>query len=123
MPACPPPPATPGRHLPRDVRLAGRTAWSPRSPRSCSCSPPASGLPTISVGDSTSLHLGDPVTAMGNAFGRGGAPSVTRGSVTALHRSIVARNPAGCTSEHLTDVIQTGAEIHPGDSGGALLNA
>jgi S1-C subfamily serine protease len=82
-----------------------------------------SGLPTVTIGDPTALQLGDPITAMGNAFGRGGAPSVTKGSVTALNRSIVARDPSSCTSEHLANVIQTDAEIHPGDSGGAMLNA
>jgi S1-C subfamily serine protease len=85
-----------------------------------------SGLPTVKIGDSSALHVGDPVTAIGNAFGRGGPPTVTTGSVTALDRSIVARNPSapdGADSEHLTGVIQTDAEIHPGDSGGALVNA
>jgi S1-C subfamily serine protease len=85
-----------------------------------------SGLPTVTVGDSSALQVGDAVTAIGNAFGRGGPPTVTTGSVTALDRSIVARNPSSVqciSSEHLTGVIQTDAEIHPGDSGGALMNA
>jgi S1-C subfamily serine protease len=85
-----------------------------------------SGLPTVKIGDSSALQVGDRVTAIGNAFGRGGPPTVTTGSVTALDRSIVARNPSapsGVDSEHLTGVIQTDAEIHPGDSGGALMNA
>jgi S1-C subfamily serine protease len=81
-----------------------------------------SGLPTVTLGDSSELSLGDDVTAMGNAFGRGGPPTVTKGTVTDLHRSIVARDPSGGTAEHLPDVIQVDAEIHPGDSGGALLN-
>jgi S1-C subfamily serine protease len=84
-----------------------------------------SGLPTVRIGDSSALQVGDPVTAIGNAFGRGGPPTVTTGSVTALNRSIVARNPSAppeVNSEHLTGVIQTDAEIHPGDSGGALTN-
>jgi S1-C subfamily serine protease len=85
-----------------------------------------SGLPTVKIGDSSALQVGDSVTAMGNAFGRGGPPTVTTGSVTALDRSIVARNPSnprGVDAEHLTGVIQTDAEIHPGDSGGALIDA
>jgi S1-C subfamily serine protease len=85
-----------------------------------------SGLPTVKIGDSSALQVGDPVTAIGNAFGRGGPPTVTTGSVTALDRSIVARNPSnprGVDAEHLTGVIQTDAEIHPGDSGGALIDA
>ena len=82
-----------------------------------------SNLPTVTLGDSSALSVGDDVTAMGNAFGRGGEPTVTTGTVTALHRSIVARDPSGGTSEHLPDVIQVSAEIHPGDSGGALLDS
>jgi S1-C subfamily serine protease len=82
-----------------------------------------SGLPTVTVGDSSTVDVGDPVTAIGNAFGRGGPPTVTTGSVTDVHASITAHDPADGTSEHLNDVIQTDAEIHPGDSGGALVDA
>ncbi len=79
------------------------------------------GLPTVTPGDSSSLRLGQRVIAIGNAFGRGGAPAVTEGSVTGLHRSITATDPVG-GSEHLTNVIQTDAAIRPGDSGGALVD-
>jgi S1-C subfamily serine protease len=82
-----------------------------------------SGLTPARIGDSSTVQVGDPVTAIGNAFGRGGAPTVTMGSVTAVHRSITANDPTGGSSEHLSDVIQTDASIHPGDSGGALVNA
>jgi len=80
-----------------------------------------SGLPTVTPGDSSSLRVGQRVIAIGNAFGRGGAPAVTQGTVTGLHRSITATDPVG-GSEHLTDVIQTNAVIRPGDSGGALVD-
>jgi S1-C subfamily serine protease len=82
-----------------------------------------SGLPTVTIGDSSTVDIGDPVTAIGNAFGRGGPPSVTTGTVTGVHASITAHDPSDGSSEHLEDVIQTDAEIHPGDSGGALLDA
>ncbi len=80
------------------------------------------GLPTVTPGDSSSLRVGQRVIAIGNAFGRGGAPAVAEGTVTGLHRSITATDPVG-GSEHLANVIQTDAAIRPGDSGGALVDA
>ncbi len=82
----------------------------------------SSGLPTVAVGDSSTVRVGDPITAIGNAFGRGGQPTATTGTVAAVHRSITARDPSGTSSERLNDVIQIAADVHPGDSGGALLN-
>jgi S1-C subfamily serine protease len=82
-----------------------------------------SGLPTVTTGDSSAVQVGDHVTVVGNAFGQGGPPTVSTGSVTAVHRSITAHDPAGGSSEQLSDVIQINASVHPGDSGGALLNA
>lgn len=81
-----------------------------------------SGLPTVSLGDSSTLQVGDHVVAIGNAFGRGGTPTATSGTIAALDRSIVASDPTG-SSEHLSGVIQTDAVISPGDSGGALVDA
>src|SRR5206468_2956329 len=66
----------------------------------------ASGLPTVTTGDSSAVNVGDHVTVVGNAFGRGGPPTVSTGSVTAVHRSITAQDPAGGSSEQLSDVIQ-----------------
>jgi len=82
----------------------------------------ASDLATIVPGDASSVAIGDEVAGIGNALGRGGAPAVANGSVTALGRSITASDPNG-TSEQLTGMIQTDADIQPGDSGGALVNA
>jgi len=83
----------------------------------------ASGLATVSLGDSSTVQVGDAITAIGNAFGRGGPPTATTGTVAAVHRSITARDPSGTSSERLNDVIQIAADVHPGDSGGAVLNA
>jgi S1-C subfamily serine protease len=80
----------------------------------------ASGLPTISIGDDSSLTVGQDVIAIGNALGRGGSPSVTTGTVAGLNRSITARDPGG-DSERLDGLIQSSAPIQPGDSGGALV--
>ena len=82
----------------------------------------ASGLATAAIGDSSDVQLGDKVVAVGNAGGRGGLPSVATGKVTGLSSSITATNEGDGTSERLTGVLQTNANIQPGDSGGPLLN-
>ena len=83
----------------------------------------ASGLTTASLGDSSSVRTGDSVVALGNAGGKGGTPSVAAGSVTGLNQSITASDESSGTSEQLTGLIQTNADIQPGDSGGSLVNA
>ena len=84
----------------------------------------ASGLTTASLGDSSSVQTGDSVTALGNAGGKGGTPSVAGGTVTALNQSITASDEgSGVNSEQLTGLIETNADIQPGDSGGALVNS
>jgi S1-C subfamily serine protease len=85
--------------------------------------PGESGLPTVTVGNPDTLTVGQGVVALGNALGKGGPPQVTAGSVSGLHRMIVASDPGGQSSEHLHDVIATDARILPGDSGGALTDA
>lgn len=80
-----------------------------------------SGLPTVAIADSSTVMVGDTVYALGNALGRGGAPRVTQGIVTALDQTITASDN-GAQAEQLTGMIQSDAEISPGDSGGALVN-
>jgi S1-C subfamily serine protease len=81
-----------------------------------------SGLPTVTLASSSTLKVGDPVVAIGNALGLGGAPAVTTGNVTALNQTITASEGGG-KSEQLTGMIQSDAAISPGDSGGALVNS
>jgi len=84
----------------------------------------ASGLTTAALGDSSSVRTGDSVTALGNAGGKGGTPSVAGGTVTALNQSITASDEgSGVNAEQLTGLIETNADIQPGDSGGALVNS
>ena len=84
----------------------------------------ASGLTTANLGDSSSVQSGDAVTALGNAGGKGGTPSVATGAVTALNQSITASDEgSGANSEQLSGLIETNADIQPGDSGGALVNS
>jgi S1-C subfamily serine protease len=83
----------------------------------------ASGLTTAALGNSSDVQTGDSVTALGNAGGKGGTPSVAAGTVTALNQSITASDEgSGVNAEQLTGLIETNADIQPGDSGGALVN-
>lgn len=73
----------------------------------------ASDLPSIVVGDSSKIQIGDYALAVGNPFGVG--KTVTMGIVSALGRSNLG-------IEAYEDFIQTDAPINPGNSGGALIN-
>ncbi len=83
----------------------------------------ASGLATVSIGDSSRVQVGQAVVAVGNAGGAGGTPSYAGGSVTALDQSITATDESDGTSQQLTGLIETDANIVPGDSGGPLVDA
>ena len=83
----------------------------------------ASGLTVASLGDSSTVKTGDSVVALGNAEGKGGTPSVAAGTVTALNQSITASDEGSGNSEQLTGLLETNADIQPGDSGGSLVNA
>ncbi|MBV8194975.1 MAG: trypsin-like peptidase domain-containing protein [Candidatus Dormibacteraeota bacterium] len=78
-----------------------------------------SNLQTATLGDSSSLRVGDAVVAIGNALGQGGTPSASQGSVTALDQTITAGDSTAST-ETLNGTIQIDAFIQPGDSGGPL---
>ena len=71
------------------------------------------GLPTIPLGDSSALKVGEPVMAIGNPFGL--EQTVTTGIVSATGR-VIGEGP-------YDDFIQTDASINPGNSGGPLINA
>jgi S1-C subfamily serine protease len=83
----------------------------------------ASGLPTIPLGNSSQVSVGDGVVAIGNAFNRPGAPTVTEGTVTALGKSINVRSDTGGNTEQLSNLIEVDAQLEPGNSGGPLFNA
>jgi S1-C subfamily serine protease len=83
----------------------------------------ASGLTTVSFGDSSQVAVGQSVVALGNAGGQGGTPSVATGTVTALNQSITASDEGSGSSENLTGMIESNANIQPGDSGGSLVNS
>ncbi len=83
----------------------------------------ASGLSTVTIGNSDAVKVGQRVTALGNAEGKDSTPSVATGTVTSLGNTITAEDGGDGALEHLTDMIRTNADIEPGDSGGPLLNS
>jgi serine protease Do len=78
-------------------------------------------LPTVPLGRSDGLQLGETVVALGFALGLEGGPTVTSGIVSALGRTIQAGGP-GVQTRTYEDVIQTDAAINPGNSGGPLVD-
>jgi S1-C subfamily serine protease len=82
----------------------------------------ASGLQTASLGNSSNASVGEDIVGVGNAGGTGGTPSAAGGTVTALNQSITASDDGDGTSEQLSGLIETNADIQPGDSGGALVD-
>lgn len=79
-----------------------------------------SNLPTLPLGDSSKIQIGQRVVAIGNALGQYNN-TVTTGVVSGIGRSITA-GTTGTSTEHLEGVIQTDAAINPGNSGGPLLD-
>lgn len=78
--------------------------------------------PTLDLGDSDSLKVGQEVVAIGTALGEF-RHTVTTGVVSGLGRGIEAGDPFGSSVESLENVIQTDAAINPGNSGGPLLDS
>ena len=80
----------------------------------------AAGLKTVPVGNSAEVRTGEPVVALGNAEGQG-TIIPAGGQVTGLDKTITAADQGGTAStETLHGMIQTNANVVPGDSGGPL---
>ena len=78
-------------------------------------------ISVATLGDSTTLKVGEPAIAIGNALGYG--QSVTTGVISALDRQVSTTNSqTGETQESGAKLIQTDAAINEGNSGGALVN-
>ena len=78
----------------------------------------AENLPTIPMGDSDKLRLGEWVLAIGSPLGVQLRSTITAGIVSAKGRSM----PDGSGEFKIESFIQTDAAVNPGNSGGALVN-
>ena len=89
----------------------------------------ATNMPTVKLGSSADLVLGQRVVALGYALALEGGPTVTAGIVSSLDRTITAQDP-NCAEETCgadrtrtySNVVQTDAAINHGNSGGPLVN-
>ena len=79
----------------------------------------ASELQPARLGDSSEIEVGEDVIAIGHALGLRGGPTVSKGVVSAVGRSIEADSGSQIT---IVDLIQTDASVNPGNSGGPLVN-
>jgi S1-C subfamily serine protease len=79
-------------------------------------------LPTVDLGNSDDLKVGQTVIAIGTALGEFRS-TVTKGVISGLGRGIVAGSQSTGGSERLDNVIQTDAAINPGNSGGPLFDS
>lgn len=75
-----------------------------------------SNLPTVALGDSDAVQVGDEIVAIGNALALSGDLSVTTGIVSAKNRTI------SDSSGVYVNLLQTDAAINPGNSGGPLVD-
>ena len=82
----------------------------------------AKDLPTVTLGDSKTIIIGQQVIAIGNALGQY-QNTITSGIISGLGRSLTAYSSDYSMSEELSDMIQTDAAINAGNSGGPLVNA
>jgi S1-C subfamily serine protease len=78
-------------------------------------------LPALTLGNSNSVAVGDPVIAIGSPLGL--ADTVTSGIVSAVERPVQPTAAGANVPQVFFDAIQTDAPINPGNSGGPLVNA
>src|SRR5271166_6334748 len=78
-------------------------------------------LPALTLGNSGSVAVGDPVIAIGSPLGL--ADTVTSGIVSAVDRPVQPTATGANVPQVFFDAIQTDAPINPGNSGGPLVNA
>lgn len=80
-------------------------------------------LQAASIGDSTTVRVGDNVIAIGNALGQF-QNTVTSGIISGYGRSVIAGDSSdyAAPTENLANLFQTDAAINQGNSGGPLVN-
>jgi serine protease Do len=74
--------------------------------------------PVLNIGDSSKLKVGQDILGIGNAYGKY-KDTVSTGEVSGLHKVVYTE---GDQDEVLDNVIQTNAQLYPGDSGGPLFD-
>ncbi|MDP8955361.1 MAG: trypsin-like peptidase domain-containing protein [Actinomycetota bacterium] len=79
-------------------------------------------LPTIPLGNSSTLQVGQRLVALGYALALEGGPTVTSGILSSLQRTIRVGDPGAGVTRILEDALQTDAAINPGNSGGPLVD-
>jgi S1-C subfamily serine protease len=77
------------------------------------------GVASLTLADSDSLQVGDPVVAVGSPYGLSG--TLTTGVISALGRTIVEESSTDQNGLTIADIIQTSTAINPGNSGGPLI--
>ncbi len=86
----------------------------------------ATDLPTVTLGDSSDVAVGERVVAIGYALSLAGGPTVTSGIISSLARTIQVQDTSGTSGSQATvrtyrDILQTDAALNPGNSGGPLV--
>lgn len=81
-----------------------------------------SNLTPATLGDSSTVRVGQSVIAIGNSLGQY-QNTVTTGIISGKGRPVEAGDGSGTATESLTDLLQTDAAINPGNSGGPLMNS
>ena len=77
----------------------------------------AAQLVPARLGSSSNIEVGEDVIAVGHALGLKGGPTVSKGVISAVNRTIAVN-----AQSSMVDLIQTDASINPGNSGGPLVS-
>ena len=105
--------------LENGTNYEGTVAWSDTDLDLSIVKIDAKNLPYVSLGDSSSVRVGETVYAIGNPIGFEFRRTVTSGIISAKNRTIKIDEEN--KSSYMTDLIQTDATINPGNSGGPLI--
>jgi S1-C subfamily serine protease len=106
-----------GRSLP--ARVVGRDASSGIAVLKVAIS----GLPTARLAKPSRLRVGDDVVALGDALALPGGPTVSRGVVAALHRTVtLATSPTRVGPARLTDLVEVTNALGAANAGGPVVN-
>ena len=105
--------------LENGTNYEGTVAWSDADLDLSIVKINAKNLPYMSLGDSSSIRVGENVYAIGNPIGFEFRRTVTSGIISAKNRTIKIEEEN--KTSYMTDLIQTDATINPGNSGGPLI--